>query len=195
MRRLLVSQRIGLYITFATSFILGILIADFADAADNGYRFVTSNVQVSENTRSYGSYIRSAVSDYNDNTDLTVRVVSNASGVVAFTQGNYGQVGWLALTMPVYSSSRTCIDFNSGDVTGLCNKTTYKARSAVIYFNDRNGIFPPSSRNFATRHEFGHVFGLAHPSCSIDSVMVKYACSQNPSRLRSYERNLVNKWY
>ena len=186
------------YMVFLSAFYYGgKLAAPTVEAADDlGYRFNTRSVSVSQCTTNYGSYISSAVSDYNDNTDLSMTLITNSCTLISYTQGDYGATPWIAVAVPQNSPTRPCIDISDGDVTGDCNKTTRKASSATIYFNDYYGVLPASHRNFAMRHEMGHVFGLAHVSCSTSSVMKESTdCSSLPSTLRTHEKNLINSWY
>jgi hypothetical protein len=74
--------------------------------------------------------------------------------------------------------------------------TTKKAASGTIYFNDYHGVFPSSQRNFAARHELGHIFGMGHvTNCTPSSVMKTLDCSSLPSSLTTSDKNVINGWY
>ena len=179
---------------FAAAFLLGILATTWVEAGDIGYRFNRAGISIWNNSTNYGSYATSAASDYTNNTDLSVSS-GFAPAELYIQQGNYGNTPWSAGARPHHSSTRNCAYYWSGNITGLCNKTTYKARYGDIFFNDYHGVYPTSARHKVLRHEIGHFFGLSYPACGTDSVMTTTGCSHTPSSLRSYETNLINGWY
>ncbi|HTG36526.1 MAG TPA: M12 family metallo-peptidase [Thermoanaerobaculia bacterium] len=188
-------QIVNALLVFITMAITGFFLTSSANAADDlGFRFFTNNISVSECATSYQTDISAAVADYNNNTDLIMALVTNACTFVTYVQGDYGPVGWYGKAEPRNSTSRPC--FNSdGSLSGLCNTTDFKAKTATIYLNSYNGGIPTSLRAVVTRHEMGHVFGLGHTSCSAGSIMRPGSCSSFYTALQAQDKNYINAWY
>jgi len=185
---------VGVFMVF---FILGSFSGKVEGATtDLGYRFNTTNMSVSDCTSNYGSAISSTVMDYNNNTDLTMSLIPFSCTLITYTEGNYGNTPWHAVTIARNSSGSPCANFSDGSLTGNCNTTTQKAASGTIYFNDYPGVFPSTQKNWAARHEMGHMFGMGHvTSCTPNSVMKTPDCASLPSTLTSSDTNVINGWY
>ena len=49
------------------------------------------------------------------------------------------------------------------DIT--CNETDKRVTSGVVVWNSAHGPYSDSYANYLSRHEMGHIFGLAHAPC------------------------------
>lgn len=193
--------RTGLLV-FLASFVLGLgLGGNVSQAHDLGWRFL--NIQppgvalyllLENRTSSYSSAIGSAAIDYHNNTDLNVDSCGyGCGGNVVYLQANYGATGWYALAYP-FSGGVGCVDWY-GNPSGYCNTTNHKVDFAYVYSNDAYGVFSDSQARYTMRHELGHVIGLAHTSCSVDSVMKELACLSVPTYLTGHDISDINAWY
>jgi hypothetical protein len=191
---------LGFYLlVLVLSFGIGVWVVPHADAADLGYRFFSSIVSVGDCTTDYGVYTSNAVYDYDTNTDLTAGYTSGScSKQVNVVQGSFSGVTWHGAAIAQNASGQLCSNFNDASLTYLCNTTDKKAVSATIYFNNLRGVFAPIDRYWVTRHELGHVFGMAHMPCTYQSVMAPFEdCGIAPTSfvLRTYDIALINNWY
>lgn len=187
--------RIGKFATYLLVFAIGFWTGPQSDAADLGYRYFSSTTAVSNTATGFSSYVSSAAADYNNNTDLTVSFVTNATAVINFTQGNYGATNWEANSVSRNQYQEDCSTFQTGSLTGNCNTTDRKARYATIYINSYYSI-PTTVRHWLTRHELGHALGMGHLDCNADAIMRQTRfCSTPPSSLRPYDISLINSWY
>ena len=77
--------------------------------------------------------------------------------------------------------------------TGDCDRVNDKATRADIWLN-RYYYNTQSFREYLARHEMGHVFGLYHVSCSVNSVM-DTGCASQTTILQNLEKIWVNLNY
>lgn len=77
--------------------------------------------------------------------------------------------------------------------TGNCNQTDRKADNAVIYL-DSTQYNTLQTRIYVALHEMGHVFGLYHVPCTVNSVM-RTGCPSPPTWLQTLEIVWINHNY
>lgn len=143
----------------------------------------------------YWNEIYDARDDYDDNTDLTVS--SNSSIVqdvtVAWLEGDFG-TDFYARAKPK-SDGTACT--NNGQITGYCNTTNHLVDYAQILVNTNSAMigFVEDHAQTIMRHEFGHVVGMAHGSCSETSIMRSGGCSEFLTSLATHDISFVNSNY
>lgn len=167
-----------------------------AAAHDIGWRwdYFGGYAIVENRTVYYGSYVSSAGINYNNNTDLHVDSCPDNGncGRIVYLQGNYGATGWPAGTV-AYDGLNPCVSWPSLSPNGNCDAGSRKADFAYVYANDYYGSWPYP--DWIARHEMGHAFGLAHPSCSTWSVMMTGLCGSGPNSLTTHDISDINGWY
>ena len=118
----------------------------------------TNNPMVSNMNTPYSGQIEAGADDYDDNTELSVDYCFQpCSESILHIHQYVGHADWAAAA-DSYSNGLQC----NVDIT--CNETTNKVTSGVVVWNSKYS-FSDSYANYLSRHEMGHVFGLAHASC------------------------------
>lgn len=166
--------------------IVSIIFAKTTYGADLGYRWYSSYATIKSSASGYNSYVLNTRTDYHNNTDMTMYIDSTDPDIeVVLVRG----VSFRGLAM-AYSAYGPCAFFSTGQLTGNCNTTNKKATAGTIYFRD--GAVPTSEREWAVRHEVGHIFGMGHePWGTCYSVMAD--CNISP--LQTFDTNLMDDWY
>ena len=183
--------KFGLGMRLAVVLIIAGAILLWVDVSAHDYsppeRWGTS---VTPNTTSvntnYAWAIRSAVLDYNLNTDLTVVYCAPAcssSNIKHFETYFRIDRTWAARAR-IYTSPG-----------GIIKRTT-------IQWNASHGPFDSGAANYIARHELGHAFGLAHiPTCNkrsnayVTSVMLSACTNDSPAVLTSHDINDMDEKY
>ena len=160
-----------------------------AHTGDLGFKWFSNtaaNTVVDDHTSccNYWTGISNTVTNWNFNTTLNVNTGNHSSAELHYWNGNYGDTGWFG-GANVYSGATLCGSANGGN-TGLCNKTTVLANSAIFNLNDyyfnatwwnANATYSMAYQQQRTAgHELGHAFGFSHPPCSQDDLMVQTSC-------------------
>jgi hypothetical protein len=142
-----------------------------------------------------------ADNDYTDNTDINIAnceyhnyAGSHFIGDIIHYYGDYGVQSWVGFA-DASNNWNACANYPSGTITGWCNTTDHKTNAAFIYWNTNNFTFTSSYAKYVARHEMGHVFGLAHPSCSTVSVMRDGVCGTVYAQLQSHDMSDMNGKY
>lgn len=151
-----------------------------------GWKYWRTSAYVENRGTSYDSAIKNAVSDYSNNTDLTVyKVASN--GDIVYIEGNYGNTGWDGGSQPL-SASNQCFSWPALQPTGYCNKTNHKVDFGYLYINTYYDAY--EQPQYGMRHEMGHVWGISHESCgSTRGIMEEGQCRPNVvETLNSHDR-------
>ncbi len=185
---------------------VGLLITagqTMATPGDLGYRFIHNNIGVRDLTVNYGPVFAGAGAEYSSAANVSFFTSPipglNApfTGDVAFSEANFGATGWAGIAIAYNQSSQPCADPVTGALTGNCTLTN-GADFGWIRFNSYYNPNPTLDiRNHLVRHEFGHILGLGHDTCSPSvSIMAPSAsCSPTRTTLQSPEIGLLNAWY
>lgn len=192
-------------------FIAGALISSLTTAqviastwpGDLGYRFIHREIGVRDLTTHYGPDFAAAGEEYSNAAHITFFTSTIPdlsppySGDVAFSEENYGATGWMGIATAYNRSEQPCTDPTTGNLTGNCTLSN-GADFAWIRFNT---YYNPNSfepiRHHLLRHEFGHVMGLSHASCT-DSISVMAPgthCSPMHTTLQTPEITRLHDWY
>ena len=187
-----------MFLVFALASLVSLAIvqAAFAHELSIALRWHSSTVTVKDLTSSYSAHVNGAVSDYNNNTDMSWSKSSN--GRMIFVEMDLGHTGWEAAAIaetPVQGGYDACMEYPSTGMTGACNTTDRKAHRAHIYFNTYNRIKLDAIINTAVIHEPGHAIGMAHTECNKVSVMKRGTCGNLHTILKPHDKNHINDWY
>jgi hypothetical protein len=141
-------------------------------------------------------YATFLAADYDLNTELVVsrNDSTTALGVVYYMQDNYGASYSPAWAIE-YRDSQPCNHQYGGGATGNCNTTDKKANLAYIYFNLAHKGILDNKALAISKHELGHVLGMAHGGCTEVSIMRTGECAQVFDFLQTHDIAWMNLWY
>ena len=88
-----------------------------------------------------------------------------------------------------------CVSYPDLEITGECNTTNLKAQSGYIYLNTNYRSKLDAEIDNVVLHEPGHVLGMAHTECSVESVMKPGNCGNSHIILKSHDKLHINSWY
>lgn len=192
------------FVLFLASFSITLLLAPTASAHDIGVRWYQSSASVRDFSSGYGFNYNMAANDYKNNTDMKLNWTTSGSGpgyihIVAADYGPNGQPAWA-------QNFRNGVACNNGPPdlgpTGACNTTDKKANQGYVY-NNVNSAYVSTLNSYiasVSRHELGHLVGMAHPDsanlCIEVTVMRPGNCIPNLfTTLQTHDKNLMNVWY